>query len=139
MAGRTSQESEKIMERVEEFNSTGQKDKKIKNNCLERDFNNFHVYPYPYPGRLNVIDFENYYPTLIKLTGHCAICYSHLIKEFPEDYPNEWKFCCSCLDWANRLIGENFISKEHLLRSKILSGRGLLFSKIYYKITLVGK
>ena len=127
MAGRTSQESEKIMERVEEFNSTGQKDKKIKNNCLERDFNNFHVYPYP--GRLNIIDFENYYPTLIKLTGHCAICYSHLIKEFPEDYPNEWKFCCSCKSVADDIVKEKYIG--FLVRGKSI--------RIQKKITLVGE
>lgn len=35
--------------------------------------------------------------------GRCAICRFPLIHEFPEDYPNEWKFCCNCLYIAQKL------------------------------------
>lgn len=55
----------------------------------------------------------------------CAVCNHTLNKKFPEDYPEEWKFCCGC-----RMVAE-IITEGIIPRSD-------LFKEIYKKITLVG-
>jgi len=44
-----------------------------------------------------------------KTTGHCAICNMRLTAYFPKDYPDEWKFCCICLEMANKIINGTLI------------------------------
>lgn len=34
----------------------------------------------------------------------CVVCEAYLDEPFPEDYPEEFKFCCSCLAWATAII-----------------------------------
>ena len=38
--------------------------------------------------------------------GNCYICGFPLSKPFPEDFPDEWKFCCHCL-WMAKVMIEN--------------------------------
>ena len=40
----------------------------------------------------------------------CVACFSTLHEggKFPEDYPEEWKMCCGCLDVANVIVGYSF-------------------------------
>lgn len=62
----------------------------------------------------------------------CAICRCLLELSFPKDFPEEWKFCCSCLAYAkvvvNRLdLGNN----QFLLRTPKVK-------RIEKYITLVG-
>lgn len=44
----------------------------------------------------------------------CVICGFKFDKDFPKDFPDEWKFCCMCLGTARALGREQF---------KNLSGR----------------
>ena len=39
-----------------------------------------------------------------KTTGRCAVCGMMLSYDYPEDYPDEWKFCCHCQPRAIKLI-----------------------------------
>ena len=63
-------------------------------------------------------------------TGHCSICNSMLTRLFPKDYPDEWKFCCTCKRIAEILTGSEgiimFWTKEKI-------------EKVRKKITLAGK
>ena len=45
----------------------------------------------------------------------CAICDQILTEDFPDDFPEEFKFCCSCLAWAISIVGE--IDEEWLKRA----------------------
>lgn len=56
---------------------------------------------------------------------YCAICKFPLHKKFPDDFPDEWKFCCACQGCAV------FIIEGETARSDI-------FKEIEKKITLVG-
>ncbi len=90
MAGRTSKKSEKIT--LDEIYPPP-------HNIFERNYEN--IQHYPRPGR--------YIPpiqqvTLVKIRGFCVMCKQILTKEFPEDYPLEWKFCCFCKALADHLI-----------------------------------
>ena len=69
--------------------------------------------------------------------GFCAICGYPLEDVFPDDYPNDWKFCCSCLSWANFILEENIITENILLEDKLHRRRSLI-TRIYEKITIVG-
>ena len=40
--------------------------------------------------------------------GKCIICHLSLENVFPEDYPEEWKFCCICLEIAKDIVSEDF-------------------------------
>lgn len=95
MAGRTSQEDEEIakeaVDKLVEWYTAGDGPEVI--GQAIRDFE--HYAPFPYPGRYR---FEE------KITGYCAICNEKLSNEFPEDFPNEFKFCCACLGWAEILV-----------------------------------
>lgn len=62
-------------------------------------------------------------------TGDCAICGSMLTTKFPDDYPDDWKFCCLCKRIAEVLTGSDGFIK-HIKDSQI--------EKIRKKITLVG-
>ncbi len=59
------------------------------------------------PGH-RIVDISEIYPFIKqKVTGKCAICYSHLTREYPMDYPDEWKFCCVCKAIADEIVKEN--------------------------------
>ena len=79
----------------------------------------------------NIIDLERLYSNLSRrITGFCVMCKQILTKEFPEDYPMEWKFCCGCKALA-----------DHLILAQC--SKGLIFStlnsrRMLDKITLVG-
>ncbi len=65
-------------------------------------------------------------PKILSLIDYCAVCQFPLDKKFPEDFPDEWKFCCACHACAKYIIeGE--------------TARSDIFKKIEKKITLVGK
>ena len=64
------------------------------------------------------------------VTGHCSICNSMLTRLFPRDYPNEWKFCCSCKCMAEEIV------KGTLPDDFWINERS---HKVLKKITLVGK
>ena len=66
------------------------------------------------------------------MTGVCATCGFPLTAEYPDDYPDEWKFCCSCFKWAKRIAYDNnFFGTD-----KIVKGSPIL-KRIFRKITLV--
>ncbi len=56
----------------------------------------------------------------------CVICDRPFTKRFPDDFPNNWKFCCACHACAV-CITEGVNPNSHR------------FKKIYKRITLVGK
>lgn len=60
----------------------------------------------------------------------CVICRCLLDRSFPKDFPDEWKFCCGCLEWAKIVINPT-------LNVKILRTIGI-FKKVEKYITLVG-
>ena len=55
----------------------------------------------------------------------CAVCNMMLNYNYPEDYPDEWKFCCYCQPRAIKLIDGRLKPTTNYLK------------KIYDKITLV--
>lgn len=59
--------------------------------------------------------------------GNCAVCGFFLTYKYPEDYPDEWKFCCYCLPKAKTLIDGTIKPTTPKLKA------------IYDKITLVRK
>ncbi len=54
-------------------------------------------------GRYIVIAFN----TDGELKHKCVICDFPLDDVFPDDYPEEFKFCCKCLGWAKFLTEPN--------------------------------
>jgi len=62
-------------------------------------------------------------------TGNCSICDRMLTKKFPDDYPDDWKFCCSCKCIAEEITKGTLV---WYLWDK------LTVEKIRNKITLVG-
>lgn len=63
--------------------------------------------------------------------GFCAICNFPLTVSYPEDYPDEWKFCCSCWHWAGLIARDDPIIKFlHVKNSPA-------FTEINNRITLV--
>ena len=34
----------------------------------------------------------------------CKFCNRPLIKSFPDDFPDMFKMCCFCLNWANLIL-----------------------------------
>ena len=43
----------------------------------------------------------------IKDKGNCVICDFDFTEKFPKDYPDEYKFCCSCLMWARFIVEDD--------------------------------
>ena len=72
-----------------------------------------------------------------KTTGHCSICNFPLDTEYPEDYPDDWKFCCSCFKLARRITGTWEYNSDfvELLDHDIKESP--ILKKILHKITLV--
>jgi len=65
----------------------------------------------------------------------CAICGFILDnKVFPLEFPDDWKFCCSCFAWAQFITNPDaFTSNEE--RNTIIKNSKII-NKIYKKITL---
>jgi len=60
---------------------------------------------------------------------HCIICGDLLEKnKFPDDYPDDWKFCCGCKVIAGFIV-DGIIKKEHTEAN--------YYDRILNKITLV--
>ena len=60
----------------------------------------------------------------------CSLCGYLLSKKFPDDFPDDWKWCCGCLALAKGIIT---CSSNCLDYMEI----GYLLGRIYRKITLV--
>jgi len=61
----------------------------------------------PNPSNIHIIDYNNYYPRIGRyggITGKCSICGTGLIHTFPSDFPDEWKFCCTCKRVAESMV-----------------------------------
>ena len=39
----------------------------------------------------------------IEIRGYCAICWDPLTRDFPDDFPEEFRFCCLCKYIATQL------------------------------------
>jgi len=55
----------------------------------------------------HIIDYNDYYPRIGRyggITGKCSICGTGLIHTFPSDFPDEWKFCCTCKRVAESMV-----------------------------------
>ena len=63
--------------------------------------------------------------------GFCAVCGFPLTVLYPEDYPDEWKFCCSCLRWAELIAKDDPIVKFMRINSSSI------LREINNRITLV--
>lgn len=66
----------------------------------------------------------------------CAICGFPLTAKYPDDYPDEYKFCCSCFKWARRLTGFG----DHLVGDICVTNvvvRSAILQKLIDRITLV--
>lgn len=69
----------------------------------------------------------------MRITGYCSICGEKLSRDFPEDYPNQYKFCCCCLGWAKTIVRAGI---KHL---KLVHGiqHHPNIDKLYNRISLV--
>ncbi len=76
-----------------------------------------------------MIYIQNIYDILDQFDS-CVICHCSLEVSFPKDFPDEWKFCCGCLLWAEMVISPRLDLK--ILRT--IPG----FIKAEKYITLVG-
>ncbi len=70
---------------------------------------------------------------VILITGICSICQQILTTEYPNDYPNEFKFCCSCLQWAKSIVADK--NAGWLIYALKFSPT---IKKIYERITVLG-
>ncbi len=68
-----------------------------------------------------------------KITGRCSICSSTLTEDFPKDYPDEFKFCCSCFGWIGLITA---VKTDKWL--KHLLDTNPTIKKIYKRITVFG-
>jgi len=70
------------------------------------------------------------------MTGYCAICGFRLTRNFPEDFPKKWKFCCACFELAKKIVYSdyNLPTPNNLFLMELLQSR---IFKIRQKITLV--
>lgn len=93
--------------------------------CLERQEV---IEPLPDPDE-QFFDPRNHTP---EHTGECAICRMFLTKDYPEDYPEEWKFCCSCHAWAKAIIRD--WDEDWLVKSLTSP----TIKKIYEKLIVFG-
>ena len=65
----------------------------------------------------------------------CGICdFIPLDHVFPENYPADWKFCCSCLAWAHFLTDSNVTTKEE---KDVMIKNSKTIRKIHNKITMI--
>lgn len=70
---------------------------------------------------------------LTRITGYCAICLGVLTRDYPEDFPEEFKFCCSCLGWAKSIFTDRDTEwLKHALNASPT------IKKIYERITVFG-
>ena len=79
-------------------------------------------------GERELSPHENPAITFNFITGTCSICNFVITYKFPEDYPDEWKFCCSCKNMADE-IAKGTLPEEYYLLEKVHT--------IKKKITLV--
>ena len=79
-------------------------------------------------------------------TECCSVCNSSLFEYYPEDYPDEWKFCCSC--YAVAWLSVELPNKpqkildiiDHVLSCSLCQIMVQeMKTGVYNKITLVGK
>ena len=85
-------------------------------------------------------------PKFITLTWNCepssvcVICGRDNYKSFPEDFPEEWKFCCLCLTFAEIMIrdGNRWSILEHYRNYGYIDKLNKTLDKIEKCITLVG-
>ena len=66
----------------------------------------------------------------LEITGSCSLCSYPLSTKFPDDFPDDWKWCCGCLGLAINIIEDpsNYVDQMEI---------GYLFGRIYRKMTLV--
>lgn len=75
---------------------------------------------------INGFCFPNYNNShVFHTSGNCAVCGFQLSYKYPDDYPDEWKFCCFCQPMAKKLIDGTVEPTTDKLK------------KLYDKITLV--
>ena len=69
----------------------------------------------------------------------CVICGFKLTAKFPDEFPDEWKICCSCKTFGENIIikGVKFI-KDMYSKYDQFNKYSKLIDKIYKHITLVG-
>ena len=69
------------------------------------------------------------------IKDECAICKFPLTAKYPDDYPDEYKFCCNCFKWAKKLVEtEKLVGYCSL---KIIVKESPVLKKIVDRITLV--
>lgn len=135
MARRTSKKDEKKVTLDELYTPTNMEDyiSSITAPIITHERNYEDIEGFPQPGECRVarmIDLEGLYPSLNrKITGFCVMCEQILTKDFPEDYPVGWKFCCFC-----KMVAEHLITTQHTPINSTPH-----FKKILDKITLVGE
>ena len=69
----------------------------------------------------------------IRYTGNCVVCGFKFTEKFPDDFPEEFKFCCSCLAWAKFMLEKDYGS--FFWEGTVVNP---IIKKIHDIITLVG-
>lgn len=70
----------------------------------------------------------------IRDRGNCVICDFDFTLKFPKDFPEEFKFCCSCLEWAKLMLTDEFFYRELFASEDYITPT---LKKILNRITLV--
>ena len=83
------------------------------------------------PKRVEVL-LESFDRLGIEIKGYCSICWDPLTKDFPDDFPDRFKFCCMCRYIAKQIAYGESPEKYHILDDG--TDRSL---KIMERITLV--
>ena len=68
----------------------------------------------------------------IEVKGYCAICWDPLTNDFPEDFPEEYRFCCMC-KYIAKQIAHGATAEEYTM----FDGEDERSFKILERITLM--
>lgn len=74
------------------------------------------------------------------VSGECVICGMNHSRAFPDDFPEEWKMCCFCLNFAKTIASDsklavlNYFEDMNSLAIDIITKQ---LDKIEKHITLV--
>jgi len=83
------------------------------------------------PERVKIL-IESFDRHGIEVKGYCAICWDPLTNDFPEDFPEEYRFCCMCRFIA-RKIAHGDTAEEYTM----FDGEDERSFKILERITLM--
>ncbi len=112
MVRRTSKENEEEVNYQERNMAWGRWLGKARANAQLGEFKQIVLdFPARIEPEINRVSF-NLYP---QTEERCAVCDGHINNSlFPEDYPKEFKFCCSCRAGIEYIILPSEVQKRHI-------------------------